>query len=65
MPFLSKEDRERYANPRICEECDQQIRNEYCSRCDEFYSIGHTPTCIFNIEIPHDLTTCGGDSGYR
>ena len=65
MPYLSQADRDAYANRRKCGKCMAEIRKEYCSRCDEFYTVGHTDKCPIGNDEPHDSTTCGGDRGYR
>lgn len=67
MPFLSQADRDASAHERKCNKCNQTINNSYCSRCDEFYEVGHKKGCPFepDAEDRHDSTTCGGDRGYR
>ena len=66
MPYLSQSDRDAYANERKCPECKQTISNAYCSRCDEFYDVGHKSNCSWlKDQDKHDSTTCGGDRGYR
>jgi hypothetical protein len=62
MPYLSNEDRERHAAPRICGDCGQPVFKSYCSRCDEFWETNHTEGCPQASE-PHNASTCGGDRG--
>jgi hypothetical protein len=66
MPFLSGEDRDKIAqqSERECSICKQMIHKAYCSRCDEFYEVGHKADCDMK-DAPHNAATCGGDRGYR
>ena len=65
MPYLSKKDRQEYAerSRRICPECKHQIQDEYCSRCDEFYPVGHSAICKQGQRHRHTCYTRG--SAYR
>lgn len=65
MPYLSQADRDASAHERKCNKCKQTLRKEYCSRCDEFYEVGHKDGCKNDWGEKHDASTCGGDRGYR
>lgn len=64
MPFLSEQDRTAVAERtrRNCNDCQSEVHNEYCSRCDEFYSEGHQQQCR-SLDARHDHSNCGGDRG--
>jgi len=64
MPFLSGEDRAQMEYDLECDICKKHISRRYCSRCDEFFWVGHKEDCQVKGDI-HDVTTCGGDRGYR
>lgn len=52
MPYLSDEDRERYRqqSEKVCSDCERLISKAYCSRCDEFYEVGHLEGCRLKDE---------------
>lgn len=56
MPYLSEEDRQEFAerSRRICPECKCEIENAYCSRCDEFYPVGHKADCEQGKHMRHE-----------
>lgn len=66
MPFLSGKDREevKERTRRTCGSCEQEVFSEYCSRCDEFYDVGHKQNCTA-LGNRHEPNTCGGDRGFR
>lgn len=55
MPYLSDEDREKHAerSRRECPECHCTVENAYCSKCDEFYPVGHKADCSRHEQHTH------------
>lgn len=48
-------------NPFRCVYCKQEMSKSYCSRCDEFYNVGHLRTCSRRNERGQegDHRSCG------
>lgn len=43
--MVATENRALAQKPFKCFECKQKMRKGYCSRCDEFYNVGHLSSC--------------------
>jgi hypothetical protein len=51
MPLLNDSDRDmmrRFQLP--CARCRAVLRKHYCRQCDEFFLVGHTEECSWEIE---------------
>lgn len=45
MDMVTSENQTLAQKPFECFACKQEMRKGYCSRCDEFYNVGHLSTC--------------------
>ncbi len=46
-PTLSQEDIDRMRDrpPKACYVCKAMVSQNYCRQCDQFFTVGHEPTC--------------------